>query len=79
MKSFGQHWLFCICINAGKQVRVNGRLVKARRMDGALEFHQGKLLFTIPGSRRLRNEGVLMDTDIGTSGLIQAQLPKFAE
>lgn len=62
-----------IRIDAKEHVWVNGKEVKAKRTDGALQFRQGTLLFTIQGDRRLKNEDVWMDTDAGTKGPIQSE------
>ncbi|ULT71943.1 hypothetical protein [Pseudomonas sp. BC42] len=68
-----------IRIDARERVWVNGKQVKAKRTDGALQFRQGTLLFTIQGDRRRQNEDIWMDTDTGAKGLIQAQMPELAE
>jgi hypothetical protein len=62
-----------IRIDAKEQVWVNGKRVNAKRTDGTLQFHQGKLTFTIQGDRRLRNEDYWIDSDAGTKGPIQIE------
>ncbi|MGJ7514909.1 hypothetical protein ACSFE6_11315 [Pseudomonas baetica] len=62
-----------IRIDAKEQVWVNGKPVSAKRTDGTLQFHQGKLSFTIQGDRRLQNEDFWTDSDAGTKGPIQIE------
>lgn len=62
-----------IRIDAKEQVWVNGKRVNAKRTDGTLQFHQGKLTFTIQGDRRLQNEDYWTDSDAGTKGPIQIE------
>ncbi|HEF4758637.1 TPA: hypothetical protein SAN82_001041 [Pseudomonas putida] len=62
-----------IRIDAKEQVWVNGKPVNAKRTDGTLQFHQGKLTFTIQGDRRLQNEDYWTDSDAGTKGPIQIE------
>lgn len=62
-----------IRIDAKEQVWVNGKRVNANRTDGTLQFHQGKLTFTIQGDRRLQNEDYWADSDAGTKGPIQIE------
>ncbi|BAQ76649.1 uncharacterized protein POS17_4955 [Pseudomonas sp. Os17] len=62
-----------IRIDARERVWVNGKQVKAKRTDGALQFRQGTLLFTIQGDRRRQSEDIWMDTDTGAKGPIQIQ------
>ena len=62
-----------IRIDSRENVWVNGERVKAKRTDGTLQFHQGKLTFTIQGDRRLINEDYWIDSDAGTRGPIQVE------
>lgn len=62
-----------IRINAKEQVWVNGKRVNAKRTDGALQFHQGKMTFTIQGDRRLTGEDYWTDSDAGTKGAIEVE------
>lgn len=62
-----------IRIDARENVWVNGKRVNAKRTDGALQFHQGKLTFTIQGDRRLKDEDHWTDSDAGTKGPIQVE------
>lgn len=62
-----------IRINAKEQVWVNGERVNAKRTDGALQFKQGKLTFTIQGDRRLTGEDYWMDSNAGAKGPIQIE------
>jgi hypothetical protein len=62
-----------IRIDSRENVWVDGKPVKAKRTDGALQFHQGKLTFTLQGDRRLANEDYWTDSDAGTRGPIQIQ------
>jgi hypothetical protein len=59
-----------IRINNQEHVWVNGKRVNAKRSDGALVFHDGKITFTIQGDRRLKNEDAWVDSDAGTKGSI---------
>jgi len=59
-----------IRIDAKENVWVNAKKVKAKRSDGALVFHDGKITFTIQGDRRLINEDIWLDSDAGTKGQI---------
>jgi hypothetical protein len=59
-----------IRIDEKERVWVNGSRVPARRSDGGLIFHQGKLHYRIEGDRRLRGEDRWEDRDAGTHGLI---------
>jgi hypothetical protein len=62
-----------IRIDAKEQVWVNGKKVDAKRTDGTLQFHQGKLAFTIQGDRRLTGEDYWTDSDAGTKGPIEIE------
>lgn len=62
-----------IRIDARERVWVNGERVNAKRTDGALQFRQGKLTFTIQGDRRLKDEDYWTDSDAGTKGPIQVE------
>lgn len=62
-----------IRIDAKEQVWVNGKRVNAKRTDGALQFKQGKITFTIQGDRRLTGEDYWMDSDAGTRGPIEIE------
>jgi hypothetical protein len=59
-----------IRIDGKERVWVNGKKVKAKRSDGALVIHVGKITFTIQGDRRLKDEGYWIDSDAGTKGSI---------
>ena len=59
-----------IRVDAKEHVWVNGKRVNAKRSDGALVFHDGKITFTIQGDRRLKNEDAWVDSDAGTKGPI---------
>jgi hypothetical protein len=59
-----------IRIDPRERVWVNGKPVQARRTDGALQFRDGTLLFTIQGDRRIKGEDRWQDTGAGTSGPI---------
>ncbi|MBD9439436.1 hypothetical protein [Pseudomonas sp. PDM04] len=62
-----------IRIDAKEQVWVNGQRVNAKRTDGALQFKQGKLTFTLQGDRRLVGEDYWTDSDAGTKGPIEIE------
>jgi hypothetical protein len=62
-----------IRIDAKEQVWVNGKRVDAKRTDGTLQFHQGKLTFTLQGDRRLTGEDYWTDSDAGTKGPIEIE------
>lgn len=62
-----------IRIDAKEQVWVNDKPVSAKRTDGTLQFHQGKLTFTIQGDRRLQNEDYWTDSGAGTKGPIEIE------
>lgn len=59
-----------IRVDAKEHVWVNGKRVNAKRSDGALVFHDGKITFTLQGDRRLKNEDAWVDSDAGTKGPI---------
>ncbi len=59
-----------IRIDKKEHVWVNGKRVNAKRSDGALVFHQGKITFTIQGDRSLKSEDAWVDSDAGTKGPI---------
>jgi hypothetical protein len=62
-----------IQINNQEQVKVNGKLVKAKRSDGALVFKQGFITYTIQGDRRLKGEDYWYDSDAKTKGPVNAK------
>ncbi|MGF0239695.1 hypothetical protein ACQR3P_12900 [Rhodococcus sp. IEGM1300] len=62
-----------IRVDAKEHVWVNGKRVNAKRTDGTLQFHQGKITFTLQGDRRLQNQDYWMDSDAGTKGPIQIE------
>ncbi|MCU1763009.1 hypothetical protein NTD84_25240 [Pseudomonas sp. 14P_8.1_Bac3] len=62
-----------IRIDAKEQVWVNGKRVNAKRIDGALQFKQGKITFTIQGDRRLTGQDYWTDSDAGTKGPIEIE------
>nr|WP_242525562.1 hypothetical protein [Pseudomonas fluorescens] len=62
-----------IRIDAKERVWVNGQRVNAKRTDGALQFKQGKLTFTLQGDRRLVGEDYWTDSDAGTKGPIEIE------
>jgi hypothetical protein len=62
--------LATIRIDVKDRVWVNGKRVKAKRSDGALLFHDGKLTFTIQGDRRIKDEDYWINSDTGTKGFI---------
>ena len=59
-----------IRVDKKEHVWVNGKRVNAKRSDGALVFHDGKITFTIQGDRNLKNEDGWSDSDAGTKGPI---------
>jgi len=59
-----------ISIDAHDKVTINGKSIKAKKLDGGLQFKQGKIIYTIQGDRRLEGEDVWRDTDAGTQGKI---------
>lgn len=59
-----------IQIDGKEQVWVNGVKVKAKRTDGALQFRQGTILYTLQGDPRIRNESDWNDSDAQNSGPI---------
>ena len=59
-----------IYIDSNEDVRVNGASVKAERIDGALVFTQGFLIYTILGDRRIAGQDYWFDTDAKTKGPI---------
>lgn len=59
-----------ISIDAHDKVTINGKSVKAKKVDGRLQFKLGTILYTIQGDRRLEGEDVWQDTDAGTQGKI---------
>ncbi|CNB63187.1 hypothetical protein [Yersinia intermedia] len=59
-----------ISIDAYDKVTINGKSIKAKKLDGGLQFKQGKIIYTIQGDRRLEGEDVWRDTDAGTQGKI---------
>jgi hypothetical protein len=62
-----------IRIDSRENVWVNGERVNAKRTDGTLQFHQGKLTFTIQGDRRLANEDYWTDSGAGARGPIEVE------
>jgi hypothetical protein len=59
-----------ISIDAYDKVTIEGKSIKAKKLDGGLQFKQGKIIYTIQGDRRLEGEDVWRDTDAGTHGKI---------
>ncbi|HEC7464133.1 TPA: hypothetical protein ACIVNQ_002753 [Salmonella enterica subsp. enterica serovar Mississippi] len=59
-----------ISIDKNDKVTVNGKSVHATKSDGALQFKQGMVIYTIQGDRRVKGEDVWRDTDAGTQGKI---------
>nr|WP_244464593.1 hypothetical protein [Aeromonas piscicola] len=59
-----------IQIDGKEQVWVNGVKVKAKRTDGALQFRQATILYTLQGDPRIRNESDWNDSDAQNSGPI---------
>ncbi|MGN5130537.1 hypothetical protein ACTG13_13030 [Aeromonas hydrophila] len=59
-----------IRIDGKEQVWVNEVKVKAKRTDGALQFRQGMILYTLQGDPRVRSESSWQDTDAGSIGPI---------
>ncbi len=59
-----------IRIDGKEQVWVNEVKVKAKRTDGALQFRQGMILYTLQGDPRVRSESRWQDTDAGSAGPI---------
>jgi hypothetical protein len=62
-----------IQIDAKEQVRVNNKLVKAKRSDGGLVFKDKKITYRIQGDRRLKDEDVWNDFGAKVSGAIKAE------
>ncbi|MGL5030485.1 MAG: hypothetical protein ACRC8Q_05420 [Aeromonas sp.] len=59
-----------IVVDGQEQVWVNEQKVKAKRTDGALQFRQGTILYTLQGDPRLRSQSHWLDQDAGNSGQI---------
>ena len=59
-----------IRIDGKEQVWVNEVKVKAKRTDGALQFRQGMILYTLQGDPRVRSESQWQDNDAGSTGPI---------
>jgi hypothetical protein len=62
-----------IRIDNQDHVWVSGKKVAAKRSDGALVFHDGKITYTIQGDRRLQGEDYWVDADAGTKGSIRTE------
>ncbi|CAJ1830941.1 hypothetical protein PEKONANI_02181 [Aeromonas jandaei] len=62
-----------IQVDGKDQVWVNDVKVKAKRADGALQFRQGMILYTLQGDPRVRSESQWQDNDAGTTGPISLQ------
>jgi hypothetical protein len=52
-----------------EHVWVFGKKVKARRSDGAFEFRDGTIAYTIQGGWHLKDQDVWVKSDAGTKGL----------
>ncbi|QSR48038.1 hypothetical protein [Aeromonas veronii] len=59
-----------IQVDGKEQVWVNGVKVKAKRADGALQFRQGTILYTLQGDPRIRYESDWNDSDAQNTGPI---------
>lgn len=59
-----------IQVDGKEQVWVNDVKVKAKRTDGALQFRQGMILYTLQGDPRVRSESQWQDNDAGSTGPI---------
>lgn len=59
-----------IQVDGKEQVWVNGVKVKAKRADGALQFRQGTILYTLQGDPRIRDESDWNDSDVQNTGPI---------
>ncbi|WP_287870183.1 hypothetical protein [Aeromonas sp.] len=59
-----------IQVDGKEQVWVNGVKVKAKRADGALQFRQGTILYTLQGDPRIRYESDWNDRDAQNTGPI---------
>ncbi|MGL6528304.1 hypothetical protein ACSZM9_04040 [Aeromonas hydrophila] len=59
-----------IRVDGKEQVWVNDVKVKAKRADGALQFRQGMILYTLQGDPRVRSESQWQDNDAGSTGPI---------
>lgn len=62
-----------ILVDGKDGVKVNGKSVKARRIDGGLLFRQGSITFFIQGDRRLKGEDYWQDSHASSRGLIEAR------
>lgn len=59
-----------IQVDGKEQVWVNDVKVKAKRADGALQFRQGTILYTLQGDPRIRYESDWNDRDAQNTGPI---------
>ena len=59
-----------IRVDGKEQVWVNDVKVNAKRADGALQFRQGMILYTLQGDPRVRGESEWQDSDAGSTGPI---------
>lgn len=59
-----------ISIDAKERVTVNGKVVPAKRSDGALVFKVGTITYNLQGDPRLTNENSWFDSDAQTTGPI---------
>jgi hypothetical protein len=62
-----------IRIDAKERVWVNGKVVKAKRSDGALVLKDKFITYTIQGDRRLKGEDTWYDSDAQSRGPIQSE------
>ena len=62
-----------IQVDGKEQVWVNGVKVKAKRADGALQFRQGTILYTLQGDPRIRDESDWNDSDVQNTGPIRLE------
>ena len=60
-----------ISIDAKERVTVNGKVVPAKRSDGALVFKVGTITYNLQGDPRLTNENSWFDSDAQTTGPIR--------
>lgn len=62
-----------IRIDAKEHVWVNGKQVKAKRSDGALQFTQGTITYRVQGDRSIQDQDLWHDSDAGTQGPISLE------
>lgn len=62
-----------IRIDAKEKVWVNGKVVKVKRSDGALDFKDKFNTYTIQGDRRLKGEDTWYDSDAQSRGPIKSE------